>query len=128
MRRITRRMFLKRMRESELAEKRIREKLIKDRTMSGFMMLHKDKGGHWFDRDTIEFFNSRIGPLVKGRYFISSERAPHNPRKWSIRKVNWKTAQVDTVGEFGGFNTEVQAKNFLKIKILKTKKKLSELM
>lgn len=93
-----------------------------------FIRLHQKKGGHWFDSDTIRFFKSRYGPLYKDRYFISSEKAPHNPRKWSIRKVNWKTGRVDTVSEFGGFGTEAQAKRHLRSKIFKTKKKLWELM
>lgn len=83
------------------------------RTMAEFIRLNKRRGQHWFDRDTIRFFQSRFGPLVKGRYFISSEKSPYDVRKWSIRKVNWKTGQVDTISEFGGFKTESQAKRRL---------------
>lgn len=36
---------------------------------------NKRSGGHWFDADTRRFFSSRWdGPMIAGRFFISSER------------------------------------------------------
>jgi len=84
------------------------------RTIQDFIRLHKQKGGHWFDDDTIRFFKSSYGSLYGDKYFISSEKPPHDKRKWTIRKVNWETGNVENVGEFGAFPTKSQAERKLK--------------
>jgi hypothetical protein len=75
--------------------------------------------GHWFDKDTINFFGSRILwgslTLVAGRpwLFITSE---HNwdrtQRLYSVRSIT-NDGEVDTVGEFQNFETLREAKRFL---------------
>ena len=85
-------------------------------------MIYKNtsQGGHWFDQDTIRFFNSRISNKAyhlkdqKLVYFISSEQYnAQSPRLYSIRLYNSKTGQMDTIGEFQQYKTSKQAKRQL---------------
>ena len=56
-------------------------------------------GHHFFDRDTLRFFGSRIGETVYGgRYFVTSEKPPFGPRRWTLR-VALDSGAVETVGE-----------------------------
>ena len=58
--------------------------------------------GHWFDADTMRFFGSRIGIARKKGddfYFVSSEKPPHGPRRYSVRKMDIN-GKIETVGEF----------------------------
>jgi hypothetical protein len=82
-------------------------------------------GGHWFDRDTMRFFKTRIetgivkcGSVGEGaaqRFtrarFISSEQGPHDhsPRAYTIREAQ-PNGDIDTVGEFQGYKTLRAAK------------------
>lgn len=47
-------------------------------------------GSHWFDADTMRFFNSRVSsrvyPLADGgTLFVSSERSPNGRRLFTVR-------------------------------------------
>lgn len=62
---------------------------------------NKAAGFHFFDRDTMRFFKSRIESTVyKNNRFITSEQAPHGPRMFTVRQYNPETHEVETVGEF----------------------------
>lgn len=87
------------------------------KTMDDVIMANRKAGQHWFDEDTLRFFQSRFGKLYGDRYFISSEKSPNNPRRWSVRKVDWKTGDIGTVGEFQQFPTEASAKRFMREKM-----------
>ena len=67
------------------------------------------KGGHWFDRETLRFFRSRVLPtLYKGQggiFFVSSEKCTHlygkpELRRFTVRQFHPADADVSTVGEF----------------------------
>ena len=84
---------------------------------------NKELGHHWFSRDTMRFFKSRVGTRVyKGKYFISSEQfecfgsSGHGyhiePRKYTVRIAN-EDGSIDTVGEFQQFDTYNQAKRYI---------------
>lgn len=81
---------------------------------------NKAAGLHFFDKDTIRFFNSKIQPVAYTKdgltaYFISSEQMDYNsPRKYSIRKSDLKTGVTGTVGEFGEFSSVTEANQALK--------------
>ena len=63
-------------------------------------------GFHFFDASSMRFFRSRALPSVfhgpGGVYFVTSEKAPHSERAFTIRKFDPATADIDT---FGPFNT-----------------------
>lgn len=87
--------------------------------------INKRNGFHWFDRDTKSFFSSRWSSMAykKGNdaYFISSEKKGFDRlsgRGYSIRKMDLKTGEIDTIGEFNKYSTRSQANTALN-KILK---------
>ena len=68
-----------------------------------------EAGQHWFDADTMEFFETRLeSDLIDGRYFISSEHGPYGPRAFSVRMAD-EDAHIQTVGEFMGYETRTDA-------------------
>lgn len=63
----------------------------------------------------MRFFNSRIeSGILKGRFFITSERFDENsPRLFTLREVK-SNGEVKTLGEFQEFSTIQDAKEYLK--------------
>ena len=70
-----------------------------------------ESGSHFFDRDTLRFFRSRIGSkLYGGRLFVTSEQAgDDSPRRYTIRMVRQyldrPMLDVTKVGGFQHFRT-----------------------
>ena len=81
--------------------------------------------GHWFDAETLRFFQCRISedlyyrPSTNIIYFVTSEkqRSFHfeHPREYSVRAYNTTNGEIDTVGEFGAHKTLAQAKREAKL-------------
>ena len=69
-------------------------------------------GHHWFDRDTIRFFRTRIASeLIAGRYFITSEQhRDDGPRLYSIREAQ-PDGTIDTIGTFQKYKSRSAARN-----------------
>ncbi len=60
---------------------------------------------HWFDRETIRFFNSKIeSKLHGGVYFVTSERFDNEAKKFAIRKAN-PDGSVSTIGKMRDYAT-----------------------
>lgn len=68
-------------------------------------MLNKSAGLHFFDPETMRFFDSRTGRTVYqgpgGVYFITSERfhgsnGYSEPRRYTVREFDPKTGKVET--------------------------------
>lgn len=61
------------------------------------------EGAHWFDRDTLRFFRTRLpeggysGP--GGVFFVTSEKSPHGPRRYTVRHLTGP-GRIHTVGKF----------------------------
>ena len=89
-------------------------------TIEDVKCINKEKGYHFFDRDTMKFFRSRVerdalmfGQLIDDKYFITSEQYDSSsPRLYSVRNFNLGTGNVDTIGEFQEFETKGQARKF----------------
>ena len=60
---------------------------------------NRQLGHHWFDRDTMAFFASRVETgILGGRYFVSSEQySEDTPRRYTVRAVN-SDGSIDTLG------------------------------
>lgn len=85
--------------------------------------------GHFFDRDTMRFFKSRVTSNYRRindftAYFITTEKGPSGIRKATIRRAELirvvgedgmerQKMEIDTVGEFNEL-TLAQAKTRLK--------------
>lgn len=72
--------------------------------------IKRNHRGYWFSKDTMKFFQSRIGQNVYyGKdllFFVSSERQNYDtPRLYTVRAYDPKHDRVQTVGEFQGYKT-----------------------
>jgi hypothetical protein len=78
------------------------------RDMNEVRAANKRIGHHYFDRETLRWWLSRIGDeLYGGRYFVTSERDRlghvwDGRRRYSVREA-LPDGSVDTVGEFGQY-------------------------
>lgn len=77
-----------------------------------------DSGSHFFDADTMRFFNSRVSDMIVKHgnyiYFITSEKNRYNyPRAYTIRRLA-HSGNIDSVGEFQEFESLSRAKTALK--------------
>lgn len=67
-------------------------------TMSDVRTWNKRAGHHFFDPKTMKFFKSRVvSSLLKGNYFITSEKYPHNPTHYTLRQYNPKNHTIATI-------------------------------
>ena len=67
-------------------------------TMQDVMKLNRSIGHHFFDEDTMRFFNSRIETdLLNDKFFVTSEQGPHVARAFTVRRVN----DDGTIGSIG---------------------------
>lgn len=81
------------------------------RDIKSVKQANKKAGHHFFDPSAMEFFDSRIeGPLMGGRYFITSEQfhmvdgSFSGVRHYTIREAR-EDGRINTVGEFGAYAT-----------------------
>lgn len=69
--------------------------------------------GHWFDKDTMRFFRSRLSDRLhfgaESIFFVSSEQGPSGVRLYSVRKYTPSSGNIDTVGEFQQYHTSSSA-------------------
>lgn len=79
-------------------------------TITEMKERNQEKGFYFFERDTMRFFRSRIETQANnGGYFITSEKPPHGPRQFTLRRFNWETGDIDTVGEFMQYRSREEA-------------------
>lgn len=77
---------------------------------------NRNLGHHFFERDTMRFFQTRIGSTLHGgRLFVTSERddsygAPawDGQRRYTIRRAN-SDGSIHTVSGFGEYATSAAA-------------------
>ena len=68
------------------------------------------RGHHFFDRDTLRFFRSRIGTTVyAGRLFVTSEQPPDGGRLYTLRACA-DDGTVSTLGSECGYDTPEAAR------------------
>ncbi len=93
--------------ESKKGKGKIKMKL----TMADIKRNNKEAGYHFFDKDTMKFFNSRIETgLYKDNTFITSERYDYNSsREYTIRRAVDGGVKIQTIG-LGRFKTLEDAK------------------
>ena len=69
---------------------------------------------HFFDRDTMRCFRSRILTEVYhgpgGIYFVTSEKGPDEVRRYTVRRFDPETATINTPGGHGKYDTAKAAK------------------
>ena len=85
---------------------------------------NKHYGKHFFDADTLRFFNSRISNEIvvaasnERVLFVTSEKRDWNtPRLYTVRVMDWSNGSVDSVSEFQEYDTLASAKGRLRREI-----------
>lgn len=84
-------------------------------SISEIQRKHQGERGHFFDRDTMRFFGSRIlsdvESLPDGALFVTSEKPPHGSRAYAVREAIEDSGHVsiDTVGEVCEYPTRARA-------------------
>jgi hypothetical protein len=79
-------------------------------TVADVKRANHDAGQHWFDRDTMRFFASRVGSrLYHNRFFVSSEQfrsftGADGDRAYTIREA-MPDGSIEEVGAFQQFET-----------------------
>jgi len=80
-------------------------------------LANKNFNGHFFDKNTLKFFKSRIGSTVYfNKYFITSEQYDNNSKRlFTIREFCLITRRVSTAKgtSFQQFKTANQAKAYI---------------
>jgi hypothetical protein len=81
------------------------------KTLAEFKAAYKTTDGHFFDKKTMRFFNSRIeSGLLKGKYFITSESDMRNENRfYNVREIQ-EDLSIRTIVEFNKFKSKAQAK------------------
>ena len=77
------------------------------KTISSFRQFNYQQGNHWFDRETMKMFGTRlIGDMLGGCVFVTSDHDYKRDRKYSIRLAmasgsvySYAFAEYDTVSE-----------------------------
>lgn len=71
--------------------------------------VNKAKGMHFFEKQAMRFFNSRVQsevfPTENGAVFVTSERNDGYPRMYTTRHINEDTGCIETLGEFQEFKS-----------------------
>lgn len=70
-------------------------------------------GRHWFDKGAMRFFRTRL-PRFALRcddvaWFVTSEKPPSGERAYTLRRYDFATRTVSTVGELLAYATRAQA-------------------
>ena len=70
------------------------------RTLADAKRVNKKVGGFFFDKGTMQFWNSRMHTtrLIGLRYFISSEQSEGMPRRYRVREIR-PNGSIYTVGD-----------------------------
>ncbi len=85
-------------------------------TFSQFKKLNQEKGFHWFEPETMSFFQTELYENTWDNLlglFITSEVNPSGEKKFSVRQANFETGNVKTIGSFHSYNTLEEAQEAL---------------
>ncbi|MCL4204621.1 MAG: hypothetical protein KJ000_19205 [Pirellulaceae bacterium] len=77
---------------------------MKTYTINAIQEEMTQAGSHWWDKDTMRFFRTRVSEQVYqgpgGIYFVTSEKNGDEPRAYSVRQYQPSRQHVDTIGKF----------------------------
>lgn len=103
---------------------------IPDYSLNNIDAIKRAEGrtGHFFERSSMRFFNSRVSDRVyptyghTGTYFVTSERNDDYGRYYTIRRAYWTLdengrdkCELTTVGEFQQYGTARTAHKYAKL-------------
>jgi hypothetical protein len=77
--------------------------------ISDIQRMNRRTGHHFFDEETMRFFDSIVYQGVYGgRFFVTSEEGPNKIRRWSVRRAR-PDGSILTVGDFQGHTSHDDA-------------------
>lgn len=99
---------------------------VKDHRLDTLGQIVAAHQGHWFDPETLRWFNSRVSAIVYptfstegGTYFVSSERCATDVRRlFTVRRaflVSGHGVEIETVGIFQDYKSRETAHRAAKI-------------
>jgi hypothetical protein len=90
--------------------------MMKKLTIAEMKELNKAKGGHWFDKGAMRFFNTRIETQPNAENIFITSEYMDNPsnKKYSLRWFNTETHDVVTLGDFNAIRSLDKAKELRK--------------
>ena len=75
-------------------------------TINDIVRRNQDAGHHFFDDASMRFFDSKVYDRVfSNAYFVTSEQAPAGLRRYSVRRMDWASGAVETIGDFQEFDS-----------------------
>jgi uncharacterized protein (DUF1330 family) len=87
-------------------------------TITDIKEANREAGFHFFDRDSMRFFDSRVHNVYQGLggvYIVTSEQCHmagrSEPRRFTVRQFQTATADLDTIGSFQGYSDIHDARN-----------------
>ena len=84
------------------------------RTITEIKAANKSIGHHFFSRGAMRFFNSKIeSPVLRGRYFITSEIGPNEVKAYSVHMAS-DAGEIETIGGFHSFKSTKEAMAFVR--------------
>lgn len=85
-------------------------------TLAEAKAKYNETGGHFFDRDTMRFFSSRIeSALYKNRCFITSEKNfDGTERYYTVRRFSEDFQRISTIGDFNRIRSIATAREIAK--------------
>lgn len=73
-------------------------------SMSSVRKLHREHGGHWFDRDVRAAVRSKIPACAVntpfGNFFVSMETDPSEVTRYTVRRQDLESGDIETIGEY----------------------------
>lgn len=77
--------------------------------------IYRETGNHFFDKETMEFFGSRIeSELYENRCFITSEdNFDRSKRYYNVRQFSEDFKNVESLGDFNVMKTKAEAEDFI---------------
>lgn len=84
--------------------------MVKFSNMADVRTANRELGHHFFERDTMRFWRSRVcSEVIGGRFFITSEQfGDDSPRLYTVRECE-DDGSIRTVGEFQQYRTREAA-------------------
>ena len=84
---------------------------MKKLSMQDVMKANKAAGWHFFDKDTMSFFGSKIETdLYPNDMFVTSEDDFFGEKRYySVRKFDRETSEILDIGKFQAYKTKAEA-------------------
>ena len=84
-------------------------------TISEVKSIDKSNGGHFFDKDTMKFWGTRIETSVfkNGCFVTSEDNYNKTKRLYTVRRFNGKS--IDTIGDSQQYKTKESAREAVRL-------------